>query len=170
MVAERAPTFCAPRFRFILGSAGAFETCRAGHMRTIGHIVQHFNNRLLPCVRARPWYNLSMIDPITPEEFDALYIARVKALRQLRGMTAGQMSTLLGVPAERYRKYESRTPMPHALMEQFALITGVSVEFLLTGRRVAGKGPYPDVPGPHMIEKWRAGQLDSEGKSLRRRD
>ena len=139
-------------------------------MRNIGHIVQHFNNRLLPCVRARPWYNLSMIDPITPEEFDALYIARVKALRQLRGMTAGQMSSLLGVPAERYRKYESRTPMPHALMEQFALITGVSVEFLLTGRRVAGKGPYPGVPGPHMIEKWRAGQLDSEGKSLRRRD
>lgn len=109
-----------------------------------------------------------MTDPITPDEFDALYIARVKALRQLRGMTAGQMSTLLGVPAERYRKYESRTPMPHALMEQFALITGVSVEFLLTGRRVAGKGPYPDVPGPHMIEKWRAAQLADHGKPLRK--
>lgn len=111
-----------------------------------------------------------MPDPITPEEFDALYIARVKALRQLRGMTAGQMSTLLGVPAERYRKYESRTPMPHALMEQFALITGVSVEFLLTGRRVAGKGPYPDVPGPHMIEQWRADQLANRGKSARKSD
>ncbi len=108
-----------------------------------------------------------MIMPITPEEFDALYIARVKALRQLRGMTAGQMSTLLGVPAERYRKYESRTPMPHALMEQFALIAGVSVEFLLTGRRVAGKGPYPDVPGPHMIEKWRAGRIAGDGKRPR---
>jgi transcriptional regulator with XRE-family HTH domain len=105
-----------------------------------------------------------MTTPITPDEFDALYIARVKALRQLRGMTAEQMSTLLGVPAERYRKYESRTPMPHALMEQFALITGVSVEFLLTGRRVTGKGPYPDVPGPHMIERWRADQAANAGK------
>lgn len=105
-----------------------------------------------------------MTSSITPDEFDALYIARVKALRQLRGMTAGQMSSLLGVPAERYRKYESRTPMPHVLMEQFALITGVSVEFLLTGRRVAGKGPYPDVPGPHMIEKWRADQLADHDK------
>jgi hypothetical protein len=53
-------------------------------------------------------------------------------------------------------------------MEQFALITGVSVEFLLTGRRVAGKGPYPDVPGPHMIEKWRAAQLANDGKPLRK--
>jgi transcriptional regulator with XRE-family HTH domain len=103
-----------------------------------------------------------MTMPITPQEFDALYIARVKALRQLKGLTSGQMATLLGVPAERYRKYESRTPMPHALIEQFALITGVSVEFLVTGRRVAGKGPYPDVPGPHMIQQWRAAQADSD--------
>lgn len=128
-------------------------------MTRIGHIVQHIKRQSPLCDGSDAWYNLSMTTPITPEEFDALYIARVKALRQLRGMTAGQMSTLLGVPAERYRKYESRTPMPHALMEQFALITGVSVEFLLTGRRVAGKGPYPDVPGPHMIEKWRAERI-----------
>jgi hypothetical protein len=133
----------------------------------IGHIVQHIKHPLSLCHWQKAWYNLSMSTPITPEEFDALYIARVKALRQLRGMTAGQMSTLLGVPAERYRKYESRTPMPHALMEQFALITGVSVEFLLTGRRVAGKGPYPDVPGPHMIEKWRTGQIAGDGKRPR---
>lgn len=133
----------------------------------IGHIVQHIKYVLSVCHRGRAWYDLSMITPITPEEFDALYIARVKALRQLRGMTAGQMAILLGVPAERYRKYESRTPMPHVLMEQFALITGVSVEFLLTGRRVAGKGPYPDVPGPHMIEKWRADQIAGDGKRSR---
>lgn len=97
-----------------------------------------------------------MTTPVTPQEFDALYIARTKALRQHKGLTSGQMATLLGVPAERYRKYESRTPMPHALIEQFAHITGVSVEFLVTGRRVSGRGPYPDVPGPHMIEEWRA--------------
>ena len=103
-----------------------------------------------------------MTMPITPQEYDALYIARVKALRQLKGLTSGQMATLLGVPAERYRKYESRTPMPHALIEQFALITGVSVEFLVTGRRVAGRGPYPDVPGPHMIDRWRAAHAGQE--------
>ncbi|HEX7694602.1 MAG TPA: helix-turn-helix transcriptional regulator [Sphingomonas sp.] len=104
-----------------------------------------------------------MTMPITPQEYDALYIARVKALRQRKGLTSGQMATLLGVPAERYRKYESRTPMPHALIEQFALITGVTVEFLVTGRRVAGKGPYPDVPGPHMIDQWRAAHAAHEG-------
>jgi hypothetical protein len=113
------------------------------------------------CARGEGWYNPSMPGPMTPEEFDALYIARVKALRQQKGLTSGQMATLLGIPAERYRKYESRTPMPHALIEQFSLITGVSVEFLVTGRRVAGKGRYPDVPGPHMIEQWRADRAAS---------
>ncbi len=84
----------------------------------------------------------------SPTEFEALYLARVKALRELKGWTAEQMATALGIPADRYRKYENRTPLPHSLMERFAIITGVSLEFLITGRRVKGKGPYPDVPGP----------------------
>ena len=89
---------------------------------------------------------------MSPAEFESLYIARVKALREAKGWTAAQMATALGVPAERYRKYETRTPLPHNLIEPFALIAGVSVEFLITGRRVRGKGPYPDVPGPHSID------------------
>ena len=90
---------------------------------------------------------------MSPAEFEALYIARTKALRESKGWTAAEMALALGIPAERYRKYESRTPLPHDLMERFALITGVPVEFLITGRRVAGKGPYPDgIPGPQDLD------------------
>jgi transcriptional regulator with XRE-family HTH domain len=94
-----------------------------------------------------------MRSAISPTQFEDLYIARVKALREARDWTAAQMATALDIPAERYRKYESRTPLPHSLMERFALITGVSIEFLITGRRVAGKGPYPgNIPGPHDLD------------------
>ena len=60
-----------------------------------------------------------MIMPITPEEFNAL-LSLGESARQLRGIDGRADVDLLGVPAERYRKYEARTPMPHALMEQFA--------------------------------------------------
>ena len=82
-----------------------------------------------------------------------MYIARTKALRESKGWTSIQMAAALDIPHERYRKYESRTPLPHALMERFALITGVSVEYLITGRKVVGKGPYPDnIPGPADLD------------------
>lgn len=44
------------------------------------------------------------------------------------------MATALGVPAERYRKYEYRTPLPHYLVERFALIVGREIEYVLTGK------------------------------------
>lgn len=91
---------------------------------------------------------------MTPAEFVELFIARTKALREATGMSAAQMAIALKVPHERYKKYETRTPLPHDLIEQFALITHVPVEFVMTGRRVKGR-TYPDVPGPHMLEAWR---------------
>ena len=60
--------------------------------------------------------------------------ARVHRLRNERGWTAQQMATALGVPAERYRKYEYRSPLPHYLIERFALIVGRDVEYVLTGK------------------------------------
>ena len=71
----------------------------------------------------------------TPEqEYNEAYIARVKRLREDRGWTSEQMATALGVPAERYRKYEYRTPMPHYLVERFATITDRDVSYVLTGK------------------------------------
>lgn len=63
--------------------------------------------------------------------------ARVKMLRERKGWSAMQMSVALNVPFERYRKYENRTVLPSYLFERFCLITGVSLEYLLTGRDAA---------------------------------
>jgi hypothetical protein len=49
------------------------------------------------------------------------------------------MATALGIPPERYRKYEYRSPLPHYLLERFALIVGRDVEYVLTGKRAAAR-------------------------------
>lgn len=66
--------------------------------------------------------------------FDDALCTRVHRLRKERGWTAAQMATALGVPAERYRKWEYRSPMPHYLIERFALIVGREIEYVLTGK------------------------------------
>lgn len=66
--------------------------------------------------------------------FNEALIARVHRLREDKGWTAAQMATALGIPAERYRKYEYRTPLPHYLIERFALIVDRDVDFILLGK------------------------------------
>jgi DNA-binding XRE family transcriptional regulator len=66
--------------------------------------------------------------------FNDAMCARTHRLRNERGWTAAQMATALGVPAERYRKYEYRSPLPHYLIERFALIVGRDIEYVLTGK------------------------------------
>jgi DNA-binding XRE family transcriptional regulator len=66
--------------------------------------------------------------------FNEAFVKRIHRLRNERDWTAEQMATALGIPAERYRKYEYRTPLPHYLLERFALIVGRDVEYLLLGK------------------------------------
>lgn len=94
-----------------------------------GHIVR-FHQALLSNDNQRHGrYALGM-----ETEFNEALCARVRALRVGREWTAEQMATALGIPAERYRKYETRTPLPHYLVERFALIVGRDIEFVLTGK------------------------------------
>lgn len=72
-------------------------------------------------------------------QFDEKLIARTHRLRKERGWTAQQMAIQLGIPAERYRKYEYRTPLPHYLLERFALAVGRDVEYLLFGRAAVAR-------------------------------
>lgn len=60
--------------------------------------------------------------------------ARTRALRDELRWTAEQMATALGIPADRYRKYEVRSPLPAYLMERFCLITNADFDYLLTGK------------------------------------
>jgi transcriptional regulator with XRE-family HTH domain len=65
--------------------------------------------------------------------FNQALCERVKNCRVQKNWTADQMARALGIPAERYRKYEGRSVLPVYLIERFALITGKSVEFIVTG-------------------------------------
>lgn len=80
------------------------------------------------------WHYSSMTIWTREQEFNEAYIARVKRLREERGWTSEQMATALGVPPDRYRKYEYRSLLPHYLIEQFAAIVDRDVSYVLTGR------------------------------------
>jgi transcriptional regulator with XRE-family HTH domain len=62
------------------------------------------------------------------------FCARTRRLRIKTGMTQRAMAEALGISEDAYRKNESRSPLPHRLVARFAAITGVSVEFVMTGR------------------------------------
>lgn len=66
--------------------------------------------------------------------FNNEYCARTRALRDARGWTAEQMATALGVPPDRYRKYDYRSPLPAYLVERFCLITGTEIDYFITGK------------------------------------
>lgn len=76
-------------------------------------------------------------------EFNETFIARVKRLREERGWTSEQMATALGIPPERYRKYEYRSVLPHYLIEPFAMIVERDVAYMLTGKSadLSKRGP-----------------------------
>lgn len=77
--------------------------------------------------------------------FDDALCARVHRLRNERGWTAQQMATALGIPAERYRKYEYRSPLPHYLIERFALAVGRDVEYVLLGKLSRIPAAVPEI-------------------------
>lgn len=66
--------------------------------------------------------------------FENALCARVKRLREEKGWTAEQMGIALGIPPERYRKYESRSPIPQYLIPRFAAVVDRSIEYILTGK------------------------------------
>jgi transcriptional regulator with XRE-family HTH domain len=68
--------------------------------------------------------------PLSSSVFRAVFCARIKSLRQASGMTQAEMADILGVGAEAYRTYESRVPLPHHLIEQFARVTGIDIDQL----------------------------------------
>lgn len=70
--------------------------------------------------------------------FNNAFCARVKELRERKYSSAEQMAILLGIPPDRYRKYENRSPMPPYLVERFSALVDADVQFVLTGRPFKG--------------------------------
>lgn len=79
-----------------------------------------------------------------PEEaqFNDQLCARTQRLRIEREWTQQQMAAAIGVPFERYKKYESRSPMPPYLIPRFAQVLDRSISYILTGKDEAvARGP-----------------------------
>lgn len=76
-------------------------------------------------------------------EFNNHFIERIARLRAERGWNQAQMAAAIGVPFERYKKYETRSPMPHYLLPRFAQQVDRDIEYLLTGKMAspAKRGP-----------------------------
>jgi transcriptional regulator with XRE-family HTH domain len=63
----------------------------------------------------------------THAQWKSKFCRRTAELRDARGWTQQQMADALAIPLERYKKYETRTPLPHLLLVRFALIAGVEL-------------------------------------------
>ena len=100
----------------------------------IGQIVQSVKDKMSHDWRMLPMHSRTMAIWSNEQSFNEAFIARVHHLRESMNWTAAEMASALDIPAERYRKYESRSLLPHYLIEPFALIVGRDVEYVLTGK------------------------------------
>lgn len=103
----------------------------------IGQSVQYVKDYSSKDLACGEWHYSRMAEWGREQEFNEAFIGRVKRLREERGWTAERMAINLGIPPERYRKYEYRTPLPHYLIAPFADLVERDVEYLLTGRTSA---------------------------------
>ncbi len=66
--------------------------------------------------------------------FNEHFMERVRQLRKQRGWPQAFVADALGIPLERYKKYETRSLLPHYLIVRFCTLMGCDVNFLLTGK------------------------------------
>lgn len=77
--------------------------------------------------------------PSTPRQYRENFLARTSAARRMSGKTRDQvvaeMSELADVKIKlaTYKKWETRTPLPHHLIIPFCDVTGADPYLLLTG-------------------------------------
>lgn len=105
----------------------------------MGQIVQNVKDNVSQAFAHLPVHYWRMSEWITEADFNEAFVERVRALRDGKGWSAKTMAKALGIPAERYRKYENRSMMPLYLLERFAIITGCDLEYLLTGAIERGR-------------------------------
>jgi DNA-binding XRE family transcriptional regulator len=80
-------------------------------------------------------YYPGVIEYVEEAEFNQKLCARIFRLRSERGWTQAQMAAAIGVPHERYKKYETRSPMPAYLVPRFALQVDRDPCYVLTGKQ-----------------------------------
>lgn len=72
-------------------------------------------------------------------DFNGALARRLKDLRGKR--TQAEMAAALDLPTERYKKYETRSPLPAYLVPRLAKVTGHSMAYVIAGTEDAARGP-----------------------------
>jgi hypothetical protein len=72
--------------------------------------------------------------PYTPTTYRKAFVQRVRAARTLSERTPLQMAEALGIPKDTYHRYETRTLLPHHLLEVFCQLTAQDLTWLVTGK------------------------------------
>jgi transcriptional regulator with XRE-family HTH domain len=75
-------------------------------------------------------------------EFDNSFVRRVKEAREAMGWTQAFMAESLGIPLERYKKYEQRSLLPHYLIARFCQLTSCDIHYLMTGEHRPPPFPF----------------------------
>lgn len=88
------------------------------------------------------------LQSITPARYRRAFFERIRAARVGASKSAAEMARLLEVPKDTYHRYETRTLLPHHLIELFCRLTGTEIEWLITGgRRSESLRDRADAPG-----------------------
>lgn len=66
--------------------------------------------------------------------FNISFLKRTKEAREKLRWSQTFVADALGIPFERYKKYETRSPLPHYLIVKFCTLTGTDLQFFITGK------------------------------------
>ena len=64
--------------------------------------------------------------------FARVFRARIRAARRARVLSQADVARALGISRSAYARYETRTSLPHHLIEDFVELTGVDFHELLS--------------------------------------
>lgn len=104
------------------------------HATMMGQIVPTVKDNVSRDQKISTWHNRAMNGWLNEGEFDDQLCARVQRLRLERGWNQRQTADAIGVSFDRYKKYETRSPMPHYLIPRFAQIMDRSIAYIMTGK------------------------------------
>lgn len=121
--------------------------------RSLGPIVLKRKANLSLDGRKSLGHTVPMAESETEAQYKGAFIERVKACRIAKGWKQWQMAEALGpMPQDKYKQYETRSLLPHHLIERFSLICGVNPQWLLTGRGDKALKPLQAVPGAETAQ------------------
>jgi hypothetical protein len=104
------------------------------HGRMMGQTVPFVKDNVSRDTLRAAWHDGRMAISPTHARFQAEFRKRIRAARLAAGYKKPEdIAALLGIEKEAYKKYETRSMMPHHLMPLFATLVGRNINYLMTG-------------------------------------